>query len=126
MRFLLFVVAKWLLMRESRDQTLRAYVEDNQYDRSLPVGVKFIFGLLCVSIAKGSFSALVCVKVYGVEYLRADFSVVCDASSDPAYASLVAWAALGLLQILVAPALVLLLLWDAIAHRRLASSQRED
>ena len=75
--FLLFVVAKWLLMRESRGQTLRAYVEDNQYDRSLPVGVKFIFGLLCVSIAKGSFSALVCVKVYGVHYLRADFSVVC-------------------------------------------------
>ena len=43
--FLLFVVAKWLLVSR-RGQTLRAYVEENQYDRSLPVGVKFIFGLL--------------------------------------------------------------------------------
>jgi hypothetical protein len=94
-------------------KTWREYLNLTQFNRSIPVGLKFVFGLFCTIVAKGAFGVFVCVKINNVSYLADDFNVQCN-SSDSVYMNLVAYAAFGILQVVIIPAVALILLWLAI------------
>jgi hypothetical protein len=49
--------------------TLWLYVHLREYNKSLLVGLKFIFSLFCTTVARASFGTFVCLDVYGVSYL---------------------------------------------------------
>ena len=116
--FIWFVVMEWLVVRcvlageiDESNSSFSKYVLAKEYN--LSVGLKFIFSLLCTSIARASLGVFMCVTVNGVGYLKEDLSIVC-VGSDGQYSGLGFFASVGLLQVFVFPFVVNAVLYRAL------------
>jgi hypothetical protein len=65
--FFVFVFVQWLVVRfacrstDHAGQSLSQYIKSKEYNRSMPVGVKFIFSALCTTVARARS-----VNIYGL------------------------------------------------------------
>jgi hypothetical protein len=102
--------------KEDAREGIVHYIKKNEYSRSIPRSMLFIFSFASMLIAKASFSSFVCREIGDRNVLLADMSISCD-WNDARYPYLAAWSIFGVCQVVVVPLLFIPFIYIGRFHK---------